>query len=652
MAKIFKNLMDTITKVFEDLSGALKEREYPATTGKKKVTIKTDLDVDFLQKKYVSGKCIIRFYDDFDSLGSDREEFNKIEKRFLQALFEQALCKHYCVVPIKKWSLFSKSIKVTKDKKDDASDDDDDDDDDNEEEEDILPPFLSIATLIYQEGNLYNYMAQWLNSNKFNSVNASVILFGIASAFKHISDNGYSYTKLSPKNIYLEKVSIKLNDDDEIEVLKPLVGDLGLIDDRDMKDPLTLRPEELSQTSDPQTIKFLVSLYLLFQQPSNDENKSIIKDFYELDPESVPEDFIFDDNVNSQIVGNPQSFLDNPELFVFDDRSNEVLEAFSKLITNQSDVKDSEEIPVKQKPINSNSESIFSSFNYVDESVNIKTINKAISSIQSFKENNKSFTQSIEHKFLIYFPLLAVAYASGDIESCPNLCNAAYYAELADYISKASLPTSVLAKFPTATFKSDAERLFYEGEVLEGNAYANSEKDLGEESEIQETVNKILTMAANKYKESAKLGFDKAKTRLAMLILNSKSSSKTTKKNAIKRLLIPAAKTDPMAMLELGMHYMKENKVDDSLKYLQKAYSNNHPDSVFLLALLHHKIAIEKFKENEEEDINEDIKNDIIENLKKSLKYYRIAAILYDNKDAASMRDKIQQFLSKNGVKC
>ena len=65
MAKIFKILMDTITQLFEDLSGALKVRSKPVTTGKKKVTIKTDLDVDFLQKKYVSGKCIIRFYDDF-----------------------------------------------------------------------------------------------------------------------------------------------------------------------------------------------------------------------------------------------------------------------------------------------------------------------------------------------------------------------------------------------------------------------------------------------------------------------------------------------------------------------------------------------------------------------------------------------------------
>ena len=618
--------MSDITKIFEELIGLLRQKLKPGTKCKNK-SITTDLNVSFLQKKYYAQNCVIHIYDDFKKLGDNREEFNKIQKRFLEAVFEQSICKHYCVAPIVSWSIFSENI----------YNNDDDDDDDKE----ILPPAFSIATKNYIEGNLYDYMAKWGREAQFDPTKAATILFGLASAFLHICQNGYSYSNLSPKNIYLETEKIN-TEEDQITFIKPLVGDLGLLDERNFDDPDMLRPKELAQTNDPQIIKFLVSLYFLFQKPVNTKNghKSIIKDFYKLKTNLIPKGYILDDNVSNKIIGNPQLFLKYSDLYTFSGQDNNIFDAFSQTILQYNDKKGTE----SQTALNSQTSSDNSSIASENETVNIKTINNAILNIRDFKESEDSMSSSIKSQFLIYFPLLAVAYASGDLESYPNLCHAAYYAQLANHISSDPLPTSILTKYPTAIYETEAERLFHEGEVLEGNAYAFSEEGDSDENN-QETVNKILTMAANKYKESAKLGFDKSKTRLAMLIIGADSSSTSMKKNAFERLLLPAAKTDPLAMFEVGTYYMKENKLKESLKYLQMAYSNNHPDSIYQLARVHHMIALEILKND-----GDNSKNEIIENLKKAHNLYEMAARLYDNSEAASMKDKIQDFFTLNSI--
>lgn len=624
--------MKRITKIFEDLIGQLETFIRPHTKGKKKgkATAATDSNVDFLQNAYITAHYVIHYYDDFESLGENREKFNELQKRFLGFIFELAICKHYCVVPIVSWTIFTEESN--------------NDDDFN----DILQPLFSIKTKKYKEGNLYNYMAQWKESSKFDTKTASIILYGIASAFNNIQNNGYSISNLSPRNVYLQNEKIKV-DDEEINVLKPLVGDLGQLDDRVFDDPVSLMPDILIKTDDQQIMKFLVSLYFLFQKPT-DEEKSIIKDFYGFNIEL--NDFVYDDKTNNKIIGNAQSFLSIPELYIFNEEDTKLIEEFQKAIAefdkSQFDSDKNDQISLKTDSDLSSS-IISSSFHAPEQRVDIKMINKAISDIQMFKDTSKSFTRTVESRFSVYFPVLAVAYASGDLESYPNLCHAAYFACLADYISSSKMVTSFLTKFSTLTYKSEAEKLFHEGEVFEGNGYALSEEqeDPNEliESKKSIDVNQNLTTAANKYKESAKLGFDKAKTRLAMLIINAASSSEEDKTNAFNNLLLPAAKTDPMAMFEVGMHYLKKNNLTESLKFLGNAYSYNHPDSAFQLARLHHKIATEKMKDNEI-----DAKDEIVDNLKKAIKFYNVAAKLYDNKVAASTRDALQQFLSKNNV--
>lgn len=585
-----------------------------------------DPNVDFLKKRYkFEKKKVIHIYEDFEEFkdnpedptkeSENRKKFNEILKRFLEAVFAQFSCTHPCVASVKHWTLCSS-------------------DSGDEGKEIYLPAFSIIRN--YYKTNLYDYMAKWATDASFEPTAASSILVGLASAFKHIINQGYSYSNLSPKNIFL--VSKKNGD---VHYMHPYVGDLGLVEHRDFDDPNSLRPSELSETNDPNIIKFLVSLYFLFQEPkSKNGAKSIIKDFYKLSA-TVPEKYIPSDQMDDKDIGNPEEFLHNDNFYKFNGQDNDTVQ--NLLNDFQTSVLKKAENEFESNGDDNKLDSLENASNSIElvntnEIANIKTVNKAIYTIQTFKEEKGELESLVK----VYLPFLAAVYGSGDLEPTPNLCHAAYFAELANMASSSFLPTSVLTKYPLKTFKNDAERLFYEGQVLEGNAYAYAN-----EEDSKADIDEVLTMAANKYKESAQMGFDKAKTRLALLIIDADSSSETMKKDAFEKLLIPAAKTDPIAMYELGIFYENKKDLNLALKYMENAYLNNHPDSVFELARLHQMYALEK---QDSDKITEDIKNEIFEHLKKARKLYEIASRLYDNQEAFQMKTQIGNYLYENGI--
>ncbi|OHT16318.1 hypothetical protein TRFO_41890 [Tritrichomonas foetus] len=452
------------------------------------------------------------------------------QKVFFDAVFEQYICSHPCVVPLLGWSLYNSSM-------DDS---------------------LAIIT-DYYETNLYEYMKTWVDKKNFDPTNAAVILYGICRGCDYIIKNGYSIhnnmnssiVSLTPKNIFLKKSEFA-----NTQIYIPFIADLGFLPHVNVQDSSFLIPDELKETDDPRIIQFIVGLYYLFIFSPSSQNhirKKKIPDQNHL-KSKVKKFFGFTSDINFEIeenfMNNYHVFRNQKKFFTFDGQADvSVFDSYVTFINNS----------LKQQPVNDPKENNYDHFwKSYEDNLNFSEIN---SLLDKQKESQDQ---------------LAIMYGSGLIGS-PNFCNAAYYAAKASDYSKYS-SVSFLRKFPNCQY-SEAEKLFHEAEVLEGNAYSYK----------NDLLNSVIKMAADKYYKSAQLGYIPARTKLAVLLLNSndfKNSDKKIEKEdkVIDTLLKPAAETDPQAMYELGMIYKRRCDYHQAANFFIQAYENNYIDAAFQLA--------------------------------------------------------------------
>lgn len=456
------------------------------------------------QKSCFHNNNLISFIDQFtDSQGQTitRDQFDEIQKWFLGGIYEHFACQHSSLInPIFSWSIIQPSPMS-----------------------DSYIPAFSITTPSYPKGNLYDHMKTWSNIQNFNEETATLILYGIARAFLRVQFQGFETHNFSPQNIYLTDFKFINSNDQIMNLLKPTLCDLGYQSDRNLNDPSTLIPPEIKRTTDPRIKKFIIMLYFLFQK-SEDKSRSILSDFYGIDKSGIDVDY----QTNDRLIHNPQLFL----------------ERFFATTSPSDEVYNSSPLECYIKSINS-----FSAESSIDNRVNIDTSPGYFTFLTTLSNDNQlrlplitkilndKYLHTPQDKLLGVYEFLAVIYSCGYVENYVDYRLAAYYARKALKISKLS-PTVILTKFPNCYFPTTAERLFHEGEVLEGNAIFYAEEN-------DPDAQKVLTMAANKYKESALKGFDRAKTRLAILLLD---LGKYSQEMIIRSLLIPASRTDPAAI--------------------------------------------------------------------------------------------------------